>query len=612
MSTFDLDEQFAVAERARREMLENTGGGGGVSETTRRATSDTETVGSAAEWRSALSSVLSGAAERQLRAAWIERRRQRNEFSVLAVTGDCTLSCKRNIAHFDVRVFACAPSVVFAPSRAHVVLDDSACRDVPTGGALHVCCAEFCAGYALDALAQYHWHDRTTVLRDAGFSVCAARIHGGGVYWCERHTRMHVCTATCTNTFTNSLGYTVCVLSGHTLRAPLSVSFGSGTVLLSREMQWQRDSDAAARRQTLAVQRSALSAIETVVTAGNSHVLEHSPTSAAGASGGGGAATTKKRPRIDLSRSVHATSRRNLFTDDSRDRLRRSRSPSPTDCNVDDNQPTVQGGAERHLDVYIDADAPADDLFPNELTYNTFGDGIATELARWYAQAYASTHLLLFSEQRAAIEVRNRRAVLRDARHRIDSYINGQRKARRPVILATCRQIEMRVLNSRRIYPEMLVPRNARARLTAYYALVCMEFYLQLVQSVCTLMPRFSETMRVVAERFQAVSFASVAPNILDLMHEGLRINGHVIIDAESLLSIFPESQTIDELGINQKTCTDVKKMIKKCIVAATAANEPLERLRTTRLDAIDVIFGDDSVVSLFLGRRRVRLGMMD
>jgi len=597
-------DDFALADIARSEQRRH----------------DTDGSSAVIDWRAALGDddAINADAERQLRAAWLDERRRNNAPALIAKRGRCSLACTGTIQHFDVRVYAtggCVPptprrSVFSSPdlsttdstsvmrggvggaSAPHLLLTPSVYRDADTQTPLHVCSERFCAGYEDEALSEYHWFDRTDEVRRAGYAFARSSIEGGGVYWCPVHTRMHVCTPSrCDNACKNSLGYSVCVLSGKMLQASTSVSFGQGTVVLSREMQWQRDADAETRRQALAVQRSAMSAVENVILAGNSHTLEHSPL--------GQRSTLKKRRHSSATPSPTTTPKKNLFND------------AATHARTD-SAGGVGGAGAPQDDVYIDADLPADDLFPDSVEQNTFATGIALELARFYAQTYASTYTLLFSEERARLEKRNREAVLREAKHKLASYINAQRKSGRPVLLTTCRQIEMRVLNSKRVYPELLLPRNAKARLNAYYALVCMEFYLQLINCITSLMDRFSESMRTVAERFQSATLASVAPNILDLMHEGLRINGLVIIDVESTLSIFPETDTIDELGVSKKTCTDVKKMLKKCVVAATNYNVPIQQLRTTRLDVLDVIFGSDSVVSLFLGARRERLGLGD
>jgi hypothetical protein len=277
--------------------------------------------------------------------------------------------------------------------------------------------------------------------------------------------------------------------------------------------------------------------------------------------------------------------------------------------NGDDDKTTTQESLPSKPSVYIDPDVPADDAFPNAGVDNTFGDNMSHTLARLYAEAYATVHWLLFSDERAAIESRNRELVVAEARHRIDSYIAAQTKAGEPILLGVCRQLERRAVNSRRTYPELLVPEHAVARMTAYYAVVALECYLQLMSCAATLAPDAStDATKKACERFLTTSFSRVVPNVLTTLHTGLRSSSGTIAVEDAMLSIMPESQTIEELGIAQKVCTQVKKDMRKIIIAASHVTLPVASVQLTQLDTNEVIFGRASIISTFLAARRRRL----
>ena len=120
---------------------------------------------------------------------------------------------------------------------------------------------------------------------------------------------------------------------------------------------------------------------------------------------------------------------------------------------------------------------PAPDVFPEAGADNTFADGVAPELARLYAQAYASVYKLLASRERARIEERHRAAAVAAAVRKIAAEAKHAKKRRRAFNLALARQLELRALNARRLYPVLVSSASLVPRLTAYYALVCMEMY---------------------------------------------------------------------------------------------------------------------------------------
>jgi len=375
------------------------------------------------------------------------------------------------------------------------------------------------------------------------------------VYVCARHGRVHVCDDACRHNVAGPQGYRVCALSGRTLSAPLETAFGDGNTVLSDTLVSQREHEETVRRTSSTLRRSAAHVLESIIASGNAQLRD--------------SATLGTTPTSSAS------------------------------------------AADADEDVYVDVDIPADDVFPDAGVDNTFGDAVSADLARLYAQAYSTVHLLLFSEQRAAIERRAREDTMREAQRHLNTYIANQRKTGAPIMLAIGRRLERRAFNARRLFPELLVPPHTIARLTAYYAVVCVELYVQLVAVVAGLRESLSAANRQVAQRFMEMPFASIAPTMLDILHEGLHASGVVLVIAEPTLSLFPESQTIEELGVPQKTCTQVKKDLKRLVVVASQANVPLTTLRTTQLDMATIMHGRTSIISTFLAERRRRLSLL-
>jgi len=496
------------------------------------------------------------AIERQARAALLARQSR----IVAHNAGACTMACQADIARFrDVRIFACGASVTY--SAAKTLIDAT---DGGTGALLHVCIA---------CPARLHWDaalhaiDRTNDLAAERYALVANDNVVGGLYFCRAHGRAHVCTGhDCRFTAPNVHGFQLCVLSGRTLDAPLEVAYGTGNTVISADIAHDRDTEELTRRDALALRRSvAAGPVEDILRVGSEHVRE---TRALGRSG-------EKRRRPEDGSDAGAV---------------------------------APGEGLDAVAPYLDVDAPADDLFPPDECDNTFGDELAGTLARLYTQAYATVNLLLFSAERAAIEESKCRMMQQDAERRINAYVAYQRKHHDVVSLSTVRQIENRALTARRAYPTLLVPPHGIQRLTAYFAIVSVELYLQLYACAETLAPALKGVLATTADAFRTMNFASIAPTMLSVLHEGLTSNGHVLVVVEPVLAIYPESLTVDALGIPQKTCTDVNKAVSRLVVAAAQHRVSPDTLRVTQLDMTRVLSGRVSIISMFLAERRRRL----
>lgn len=448
--------------------------------------------------------------------------------------GACTLECRGAIrCRNDVRVYAMDGD------------GDTLLREPGTSRLLHVCVPGACRVMS----SALHAHECTNELRRVRFPLFLSRAAAGGVYFCERHCRAHICTrANCPATAPSAHSFRVCVLSGQTVAAKHGVEYGTGNRMLSASIERERARTETDRRAAMAIRRSqGAMAIETLLNAST-----------------------------EQNRVTHAL----------------------------DGSTVAEPAAAPDADV----DAPAPDVFSDRAADNTFGDGMATTLAQLYAEAYTMVHWLLFSDERAAIEAKKHAAVLNEAQHRIDAYVASQTKAHEPVLLHVCRQLERRALNSRRLFPHVLVPHGAVARMTAYYALVSLECYLQLMQCAAALQDTPNDATKRACDRYLLTACGRIVPNVLALLHSGLRTSTSTIAIEEPMLSFMPESQTIEELGIAQKVCTQIKKDMRKIIIAASTAAMPPACLRLTQLDMTDVMFGTEPVITTFLAARKRRI----
>lgn len=441
------------------------------------------------------------------------------------------------------------------------------------GKALHACSNEC----TVDEDDPVHGRDVTQPLADA-LSLVSLGSHssGQGLWWCPRHTRVHACDAECKNADETNLGFRQCALSSRTVGSSLKIAYGDGTYVVSSETSHQRSVDAAAARD------------ERNVKAGN-----------------------------DLSRSVTTVSRTGY-----------KRKGSALDKIIARRAAVGYGGGggageDAEDDSYIDLDEPSDDLFAEGEHENTFGDNLATTLLQVYSQAYATVHHIIFSEARARIEAETEAAFERDVSQRLHQYVNDQKKRKDVVFLDVCKQLQHAAeAKHKRVFKKVLVPKNAIPRMKAYYSAVCMEFYMQLKFLVTSLLQdaqtlssaaayRLKPKAKAAFERFQGQNIADVAPNIFDIMHEGLKVQQHDIVKREVLFQhVFPESLTLQKLGISQKLCTDTKKLIKQCARLVITSHKPIEKLQVTQMDLNAVMRGNEPVISMFLQCRRERLGL--
>jgi hypothetical protein len=458
----------------------------------------------------------------------------------------------------------------------------------PTVRALHAC-TRFCAH---PTSAWLHARDARQTGDDA--AQLSALRPDGGLYWCERHTKTHICDARCRETYVPSAaGVEVCVLSQRVVTAAPKFAFGDGTGNAVEPVIARRRGGSAARR----------------------YALTHEAPGVSGA-----------RPLRGIKREIKEEA-----SDADDEPAAATPGPEPMDTGGGGGLENAEEAPEEEEDDDedeeedgddagdIDPDAPADDLFSDVYEVNTFGEDCAALLAQRYNVAYQMVHLVMFSDQRAQIEANLVEARVAEAQGKIDAYLEERAfggDAATYAYMSTCRALHDTEVFRRRVYPQLILPRHGTRRLTAYFAMLCVEFYTQLRDCAARVRARAHARkdgkVLIMVDRLSAYKLAHVVPNILDMAREGISENNEHIIERERLLALFPGSNVVQMLGIDQKPCTEIKKDIKRCITLALDAREPVSALRVTSLSMVDVLFSPLPVISrLFLDARRARLGIM-
>lgn len=259
-------------------------------------------------------------------------------------------------------------------------------------------------------------------------------------------------------------------------------------------------------------------------------------------------------------------------------------------------------------------DFPSSTTFPSHVADNTFATGIEENLAQFYAAAYHCVHRLIFSVERANIERAKEQHVRLTANKRVARYIRQQRRNKEPIVESVCQQYVDQAYRRRRLFDRHLVGKDSIARLTAYWALVAMECYIQLNALTARVREGARKKTRESADRLGAYPIDHVVANVLDLMASAYSHSERTIIAREPWLSLYPESMTIKALGIPQGVCTAIKKDMYVVLGRALDIGVPLEHVQTTFVAPARILFctddDDRSVVQLFLRARKQRLGL--
>jgi len=378
---------------------------------------------------------------------------------------------------------------------------------------------------------------------------------GGGVFYCAEHARVHVCVprdgeTTCELVQEAARGTRVCALSGRAFDAAPQAAYGDGNTMLSPELAHTLAADAESSRTTKRRRRRNVAAVHDLLEA-------------------------TKTPTASLSRS--------------------STTKTP-----------------QAFSSYVDIDAPASDLFDDVDDRDLmFG---CVELPLLYANAYAFVHLFLMSDERAALEraahVRRETA----ARRAVVKYVRAQVRARAPIELLVVESFVTRALDGHRLPTTLCVPDGGRARLTAYWALLAIEFYVQAAAVAASMLAatgaRTSRHARAAAAEYTTLPPAHVVPCVLRIARDGLLVDGRVVVARERLLALLPDTQIATRLGLVQKTVKNTHKTLMSLVIAAlNVTRVPLHALQLTQLPPARVLYErEHSIVALFATARRLRV----
>ncbi len=264
-------------------------------------------------------------------------------------------------------------------------------------------------------------------------------------------------------------------------------------------------------------------------------------------------------------------------------------------------------------------------LFSDQYSSNTFGDGLREYLTEIYTCAYDVVQLLLFSAERMRIEQHTEQLVHTSICKKLAAYIKNEARHTRPVHLDMCQRIIDRETKRRRCYPRIYVRDGARDRLSSYYAMIVVEFYVQLMYVEKQLSDHNERVRRNKRKRdagnakattpkhksLETYSFRSVVPIVLALISKGFGNHGQILIERNNFLAIMPETSTIHQLGFVRKTGTHIQNVIKQTIAFALEAKIDVRQLQTTTLQTVFIMDGSESVIDEFLRARRNRISAL-
>jgi len=274
-------------------------------------------------------------------------------------------------------------------------------------------------------------------------------------------------------------------------------------------------------------------------------------------------------------------------------------------------------------------DTPCSGMFSGSRAGNTFGDGIAGTLDELYEVSWGAVFLLLFSERRAALEGLRLEKLQKEARRKISGTMLEDLKTGKWVFLDKMMSSHRSIMSSKRVYPgSMVLPQNAKARLNAYYAMVLVEFTVNLF-SLCDDLKETEEIAGLIARgnraacglaRIAAYDSRAFAVNCFTLLvsdFSGPDGAEDVIFGGaheDPALGLMPESSTVEKLGVPEKICTDIKKDVKYALtMGKKGSNEAMRALRATTIPLEEIYYGKQpdgqhfSVVAEFLNVRRER-----
>ena len=533
-----------------------------------------------------------------------------------------------------VRLFTTDARYASADAESFIVRDVEALD----GRSLHACTA-FCMRTSDQRL---HYREITASASANGLTILDEA--DGRVYWCDRHGKAHVCDERCAEGETDERGAERCALSRRLLGSVLQPSFGDG----SRDAPPASDALAAAAVaasvRTPARERVDEKSVPTLSTVARSSVRRRASSANAFHERLDAAdeieliALPPPRKRSRASSSSSSSTSSSSSSSPSLSSSSSSSSPSPSLQAVvgETERESETTSVSKHALVDVHVDDPRVRTFPQLARGNTFGDEIGHAMRIVYGQCYTAVHLVYFSEQRAAIEERRAAVVDAEVEYVLREYLA---ESERPGVWISHDEARRRAdaaRGTRRSYSFLVLPEGAVVRLTAYYAMLALEFFWSIrplarrVVRTCTSLLESTLTAKrtarnaklasrarevasyfEVATRLQTYTASDATPIILELARRGFRELLVVFFERDPLLEAFAcETSVLQQLYVNERTCTQIMRDIKQTVAAARDLGFSLQTLVSTQMPLADVLDARTSVVELFLERRRGRLAL--
>jgi len=230
---------------------------------------------------------------------------------------------------------------------------------------------------------------------------------------------------------------------------------------------------------------------------------------------------------------------------------------------------------------------------PREL--NTFFDN--SSLFEHYAERATAIIWRLFdSNQRARIELGKISSCRTRIRNEVNGYASGTRKGRtsttagvgRTVLVEKMDRLAREVRDETRIAKRLVIHEELWLVLNTYWALLVVEFYFNLVSLPDELVQFLdSDTSDTIKRKFY---FEQFVPLIVKHLKLGIVVNNVVIMPRDGFVrEIYPDSNTLRQLGMPEQTRTHLDIAIASFLSAARASHIPMRRFEATVLELAEL-----------------------
>ena len=192
---------------------------------------------------------------------------------------------------------------------------------------------------------------------------------------------------------------------------------------------------------------------------------------------------------------------------------------------------------------------------------------------------------LLFSKERGAIERAKQQVCAGRIQGDIASYVSKQSKEHRVLSAEKINRLAWQEYDKASIYKSLVIDLDLCKILETYYALVVIEFYVNLLSLPNRLSLNLDEaTSDTIRKQF---NFEHLVPAIVGLMRDGLEVKNVTILpkDCFFINEWYPESNTMKQMGIPDQTMTHLRTAISTYIAAADRSHVSMRRFEGTRID---------------------------